>query len=97
MALRYAGLPCPRVCSDPPSLNLLYFFLLALTSNRSSRSNRVRYLSMCAHCFSSFGTRGSRGTSNSSIDTELGLWGTSSTSCITASTSIGPIFFFLED
>ncbi|GAY67430.1 hypothetical protein CUMW_256420, partial [Citrus unshiu] len=48
---------------------------------------------MCAHSFSSFGTRGSRGTSNSSINTELGLWGTSGTSCITASTFIGPTLF----
>ncbi|GAY65374.1 hypothetical protein CUMW_240590 [Citrus unshiu] len=44
MALGYAGLPRPRAFSDPPSLNLLYYFLLALTSNKSSQSNRVRYL-----------------------------------------------------
>ncbi|GAY69311.1 hypothetical protein CUMW_270910 [Citrus unshiu] len=93
MALGYAGLPRPRAFSDPPSLNLLYYFLLALTSNRSSRSNRVRYLSVCAHSFSSFGTRGSRGTSNSSINAKLGLWGTSGTSCITTSTSIGLTLF----
>ncbi|GAY45180.1 hypothetical protein CUMW_087550 [Citrus unshiu] len=93
MALRYAGLPRPWAFSDPPSLNLLYSFLLALTSNRSSRSNRGRYISVCAHSFSSFGTRGSRGTSNSSINAELGLWGTVGTSFIISSTSIGPTLF----